>query len=165
MHRSIHPWFFLTWISKIGIFERNKKNPFSKSSFLNIFEYFVGFPGRNWCTLQETNISHHGKRKIIDSQVPAGMGYAIVPRRVYLTSHLGWWLPMYTFTLRCQALDNIWWSLKMVKVSVTWRHVSSVFHGRWVFRTPILFGFRTAKTMCSTSCCVDFWWSFWNIPK
>ena len=74
---------FLTWISKIGIFERNKKNPFSKSSFLNIFEYFVGFPGRNWCTLQETNISsHHGKRKIIDSQVPAGMGYVIVPRRV-----------------------------------------------------------------------------------
>jgi len=33
-------------------------------------------------TLQETNISHLGKKKIIDAKVPVGRGYVMVPRRV-----------------------------------------------------------------------------------
>ena len=41
-----------------------------------------GYPPELGVTLQETNISHLGKKKIIDSKVPVGRGYVIVPRRV-----------------------------------------------------------------------------------
>ena len=41
-----------------------------------------GYPPELGVTLQETNISHLGKRKIIDAKVPVGRGYVMVPRRV-----------------------------------------------------------------------------------